>query len=67
MYDDEMSPLFGEEWNSDAHWRDAFFLENQLTEDERLIRDTAKQCHFQISGAIYICGRIIKYFLNSGL
>eukprot|EP00397_Hematodinium_sp_SG-2012_P018786 GEMP01019261.1.p1 GENE.GEMP01019261.1~~GEMP01019261.1.p1 ORF type:complete len:429 (+),score=99.96 GEMP01019261.1:356-1642(+) len=34
---------FGEpfEWDSDNHWRDALFIDDQLTEDERLIRDAA--------------------------
>jgi len=36
---------FGEpfEWDHERHWRDALFLDDQLTEDERLLRDAAAQ------------------------
>lgn len=30
-------------WDSDSHWKDMLFIEDQLTEEEVLIKDTAKQ------------------------
>lgn len=46
------------EWDSEKHWKDPLFLDNQLTDDERLMRDTAKQfCEDQLMPRVLMANR----------
>lgn len=49
-------------WDSDSHWKDMLFIEDQLTEEEVLIKDTARQFSDEVLMPMVAKGFRDEYF-----